>query len=367
MKTAIDPGQILQELETDVIGQSSILKFVSVAIFKHLRGEPFGNLMLIGNSGTGKTTTMRSIERLYGSRPELERYRAVVILNANILADEEGNVDTTPMLARLEERARQILGASAQPAAIAELMQNGTVCVDEIDKISGLVGGRPYVTGINIQQALLTLIEGEKLLYPVQGPAGGAATLVEIDTSRMLFLCAGAFESLYDQVFRRVTSAKSGIKLPTTTTYEDGKVQIREHFALVDHFKLDDLFDYGMQPQFLSRFDNAIILQDLSVEVLERIFLDSRDSVWSQSRRFFEGLGVELEITQEAVHRIAREAFVNRRIGARALKTIYSRIIKPFEFQPHGRPEMSVRDGVPCLVIDKDLVVAQLEGRGLEA
>lgn len=361
MQTDITPRQILDELQADVIGQPNILRFVSVAIFKHLRGEPFGNLMMIGNSGTGKTTTMRSIERLYASRPELERYRAVVILNANIMADEEGNVDTAPLLARLEERARQILGPQATPAALAQLMENSTVCLDEIDKISGIVGGRPYVTGINIQQALLTLIEGEKVLHSIGGSSAAAAA-VEIDTSRMLFLCAGAFETLYDQVFSRVTSAKSGIKLPTTTTYEDGKVQIREHFALVDHFKLDDLFDYGMQPQFLSRFDNAIILEDLTVEVLERIFLESRDSVWSQSKRFFAGLGVELEITPDAVHRIAREAFVNRRIGARALKTIYSRIIKPFEFDPYSGTRMQDGSGSRHLLIDKQLVVAELEG-----
>jgi ATP-dependent Clp protease ATP-binding subunit ClpX len=357
---AMSPTEIFSALSKDVIGQESTLRFVSVAIFKHIQGEPFGNLLMIGSSGTGKTTTMRAMERLYSSTPAFESYRTVIILNANILANDEGTVDTTPLLLRLEERARQILGENALPQEIGRLMQHATVCIDEVDKVSAVVGGRPFVTGINIQQALLTLIEGETLLYPVRDPRGGPSTPVEIDTGRMLFLCAGAFETLYDQVFRRVISPKSGIKLPTTTTYEDGKVQIREHFTLVDHFKLEDLFDYGMQPQFLSRFDNAIILEDLNPEVLRRIFLETRDSVFQRSRNFFKRYGIELEITDDAARRIAREASKSSRIGARALKTVYGRIIKPFEFDPFSRPEVTGNGRNRRLVIDKETVVRAL-------
>ena len=186
----MQPPEIYADLLRSVLGQDATLKYVSVAIFKHLQGEPFGNLMLIGNSGTGKTTTMRAMEELYGSRAEFERYRCVIILNANVLANEEGTVDATPLLARLEERARQIAGDDATGEEIANLMQHATVCIDEVDKVSSIVGGRPFVTGINIQQALLTLIEGERILHPLRT----SAKQVTIDTSKMLFLCAGAFE-----------------------------------------------------------------------------------------------------------------------------------------------------------------------------
>src|SRR5688572_17726092 len=150
------PTDIHAFLQADVIGQEEALRYVAVAIFKHLRGERFGNLMLIGNSGTGKTTIMRSMERLYRSEPELADRRVVVIMNASTLANDEGIVDPHRLLHRLEERARQILGPDAEPAELGRYMEHATVCLDEIDKITGVVGGKPYVTGINIQQALLT-------------------------------------------------------------------------------------------------------------------------------------------------------------------------------------------------------------------
>src|SRR6185503_20582870 len=101
-----------------------------------------------------------------------------------------------------EEKARVIMGNEITPEQMATYMEKATVCIDEVDKVSAVVGGRPFVTGINIQQALLTLIEGETILYPVRDPRTGAPTPIEIDSGRMLFLCAGAFETLYDQVFR---------------------------------------------------------------------------------------------------------------------------------------------------------------------
>jgi ATP-dependent Clp protease ATP-binding subunit ClpX len=178
----------------------------------------------------------------------------------------------------------------------------------------------------------------------------------------MLFLCAGAFETLYDQVFHRVTSPKSGIKLPTTTTYVNGKITIREYFTLRHHFRQEDLFEYGMQPQFLSRFDNAVILDDLNAGILSRIFREPAEGVFQTSRSFFRNYGIDLAITDDAVLKIAEEAAKSSRIGARALKSIYGRIIKPFEFDPFSREEVAKNgDGGHHLVIDEKLVSEALK------
>jgi ATP-dependent Clp protease ATP-binding subunit ClpX len=359
---SMKPVEIFNVLSQSVIGQEEALRYVSVAIFKHLQGEKYGNLLLIGNSGTGKTTIMRAIESLYHTHEEFAEYRVVLIMNANTLATEEGAVDTSRLFARLEERTRQVLGDGATAEQIGRAMERATVCLDEIDKVSGMIGGKPYVTGINIQQAVLTLIEGERVPHRITAPnkegvIESASTW--LDTGKMLFLCAGAFETLYDQVFHRVTSPKSGIKLPTTTTYVNGKITIREYFTLRHHFRPEDLFEYGMQPQFLSRFDNAVILEDLTAGTLARIFKEPREGVLQTSQNFFRKYGIDLDITDDAVQKIAEEAAKSSRIGARALKSVYGKIIKPFEFDPFSREEVRTAngDGGPHrLVIDDKLV-----------
>jgi len=357
----MQPVEINSYLANRVIGQEETLRYVAVAIFKHLQGEKFGNLLLIGNSGTGKTTIMRGIEALYNDNAAFQEHRVVLIMNASTFATEEGAVDTSRLFFRLEERARQVLGANATAEEIARSMERATVCLDEIDKISGIIGGKPYVTGINIQQAVLTLIEGERVVHRITVMKDGVAEQSShwIDTSKMLFLCAGAFENLYDQVFQRVISPKSGIKLPQTTTYINGKIQIREYFTLRHHFRPEDLFEYGMQPQFLSRFDNAVILEDLTATTLGRIFLEPAEGVLQTSQNFFRKYGIELEITESAAKKIAEEASRSSRIGARALKSVYGKIIKPFEFDPFSRPEVTAFPDDPAkrkLVIDDALV-----------
>lgn len=354
------PVEINEFLANHVIGQEEALRYVSVAIFKHLQGEKYGNLLLIGNSGTGKTTIMRGIEALYQAHEDFQEHRVVLIMNANTLATEEGAVDTSRLFMRLEERARQVLGEGASAEQIARSMERATVCLDEIDKVSGVIGGKPYVTGINIQQALLTLIEGERVLHRMTVMKDGVpeAAAVWIDTSKMLFLCAGAFETLYDQIFARVTSPKSGVKLPTVTTYINGKIQIREYFTLKHHFRPEDLFEYGMQPQFLSRFDNAVILEDLTAGTLSRIFRELREGVFQTSQGFFRKYGIDLEITDDAVQKIAEEAVKSSRIGARALKSVYGRIIKPFEFDPFSREEVQKNGGDTFRLVIDDRIVS---------
>ncbi len=177
----------------------------------------------------------------------------------------------------------------------------------------------------------------------------------------MLFLCAGAFEKLYDQVYDRVTSPTSRVKLPTETVIIEDEVEIREYFTLRHHFKQEDLFDYGMQPQFLSRFDNSIILEDLNPEILKRVFLETEDSVFKASQGFFKNYGIDLQVTDGAAGKIADEAAKARRIGARALKEVYGRIIKPFEFDPFSREEVQ-KNGEECrLVLDEGLVSRALK------
>jgi ATP-dependent Clp protease ATP-binding subunit ClpX len=119
-----------------------------------------------------------------------------------------------------------------------------------------------------------------------------------------------------------------------------------------------------MQPQFLSRFDNAVILEDLTATTLARIFKEPAEGVLQTSRNFFQKYGIDLEVTDDAVQKIADEASKSSRIGARALKSVYGRIIKPFEFDPFSRQEVRPVNGgggPHRLVIDDKLVTEALK------
>ena len=118
---AITPKVLFDELRRGVLGQDRALRFVSVAIHKHVLGKVSGNILLIGSSGTGKTTIMNNIQRLYDTVPGFEPFRAVTILNANLLVDSE-RTEFRPdrMFAAVEQRARVILGEKPSLAQLEE-------------------------------------------------------------------------------------------------------------------------------------------------------------------------------------------------------------------------------------------------------
>jgi len=120
--------------------------------------------------------------------------------------------------------------------------------------------------------------------------------------------------------------------------------QVRETlaFELRDWLRNDDLFDYGMSPQFLSRFDAVLLLDNLSQDELVRIFLEVPDSAFHQTRAYFESRGIHLAISPAAVRRIAVEASRQPRLGARALKEAFRRVVRDYEFDPRA----AAKDGV---------------------
>jgi ATP-dependent protease Clp ATPase subunit len=122
--------------------------------------------------------------------------------------------------------------------------------------------------------------------------------------------------------------------LQAVTVVEEGRVQEELQFSLGDWLRNEDLFDYGMSPQFLSRFDAVVLLHDLGVEHLLRIFLESPESALHQSRAWFESRGQHLALSPAAARRIAAEAARQPRLGARALKEVFRRVIRQYEFDP---------------------------------
>ena len=335
---AISPKVLFEELRRGVLGQDRALRFASVAIHKHLLGKVSGNILLIGSSGTGKTTIMNNIQRLYDTVPGFENFRAVTILNANLLVDSD-RTEFRPdrMFSAIEQRARVILGERPSLAALKETMERATVCVDEVDKMSTVIAGKPNPIGVVLQQGLLTLMEGERVPYRLHAFDGekDREQTVEIDTRKMMFVCGGAFEGLYDQVYNRVSRSGSGERIKTEAVKTaDGGVRLETRFSLADFLKIKDLFEYGMVPQFMARFDKVVVLNDLNTAILKEILLGSYDSPLARTQRYFESLDIVLEIDDMAAAMIAERASQENRTGARALRDVFSEIVNPIEFDP---------------------------------
>jgi ATP-dependent Clp protease ATP-binding subunit ClpX len=328
------PAQIAKALERRVVGQPEAVREISVALAKKLARLEVGNVLLIGSSGSGKTTLMRAVEELLASSPALALRSTVVRVHANILGEEaEQGRPGERLLGRLLERAREQLGEAAPVERLLDQARHGLVFVDEVDKIRSQLGGQPNVAGIRAQEALLTLIENEAVPFSLPAWAGG--NIVSLDTSGLLFVCAGAFEGLYDSVYQRVTVGKDqGALKPVTVVDEEGRAREELQFSLRDWLKTEDLFEYGVSPQFLSRFDAVVLLEPLSEEALLKILAESTDSGLKQSQAYFASFGCRLEITRDAAGRIVREAARQPRLGARALKEVFRRIVAPLEFEP---------------------------------
>src|SRR5436190_7717480 len=201
------PPVIAAALQQRVIGQHAAVREMSIALAKKLAGLRVGNILMIGSSGTGKTTLMRAVESYLAADPALASRSTVVRIHANVLGEEaQAGRPGEAVLRRLLERAREQLGAEATLEALLERASRGIVFVDEVDKIRGDIGGQPNVSGIRAQEALLTLIENESV--PFELPPWAGDRVVTIDSSGLLFVCGGAFEGLYDAVFDRVTIGK---------------------------------------------------------------------------------------------------------------------------------------------------------------
>jgi len=278
-------------------------------------------------------------------------------VHANVLADEaEGGRPGEGVIRRLLARARDQLGAGAPVSRIVERARDGIVFVDEIDKIRAVVGGEANVAGIRAQEALLTLMENASV--PIVMPEWAGGGIETFDAADLWFVGAGAFEGLYDSVHDRVTLGSDRGALQPTTVVTEGEVHQETRFRLADWLRNEDLFEYGMSPQFFSRFDAVILLEDLGVDELIHIFLESPESGYLHSRAYFQHHGVELALSPAAVRRIAEEAASRPRLGARALKEVFRRIVRRYEFDP----QQEARDGV--VVLDLPEVEAALASPG---
>src|SRR5438874_3457077 len=339
------PREVYEEVRKGVVGQDDAIREISVAVVKHLVGHPAPNILLIGNSGSGKTTLMRAVEQFLAGRPDLFQYANLVRINANVLAEERQGYGRS-VLSRLYANARKIFGPDAPPEVLLHSVERGMIFIGEVDKIRAEVKGQPNVRGIVAQEALLTLMENENVEFEYEGQ------MHAVNSSGVLFVAGGAFEELYDAVLRRATIGQDVAPMrPIVVVSASGEVREELPFHLRDYLKYDDLFRFGMTPQFVSRFESIVVLNDLAEGDLARIFVEPEGSIFRTSRDYFARFGVDLQITRGALVAIAWEASRQKRLGARALREAYRRVINNLEFDP-----VNGEGGKRTLTIDEEMV-----------
>jgi ATP-dependent Clp protease ATP-binding subunit ClpX len=348
--STLRPREVYEELCKSVVGQDDAIREISVAVVKHSVGHPAPNILLIGNSGSGKTTLMRAVEHFLSREKALNRFANVVRINANVLAEERQGYGGA-VLGRLFANAKARLGPSASPDDILQSVERGILFIDEVDKIRADVRGQANVRGIVAQEALLTLMENENVEFDVDGKT------YAVNSSNVLFVAGGAFEELYESVYRRATIGQDVAPMkPIVVVSASGEVREELPFHLRDYLKYDDLFRYGMTPQFVSRFESIIVLNDLAESDLARIFVEPDGSIFRTSRAYFQRFGIDLQITRPALIAIAWDAARQKRLGARALRETFRRVIRNLEFDPAD-------SGGGVITVDETMVKNALSSR----
>lgn len=311
------PKEINDFLNQYIIGQDEAKKYLSVAVYNHykriLRKENVddvdiekSNIILVGPTGTGKTLLAKTIARLLDV--------PFTIVDATVLT-EAGYVGED-----IESLLTRLLQACDYDVAKAE---KGIVFIDEIDKIARK-SDNPSITrdvsGEGVQQGLLKLLEGSKVLVPPQGGRKHPEQkLIEVDTKDILFICGGAFDGIERKIALRLNTHVVGYN-------QDDTIRRRVRENLMQYVMPQDLKSFGLIPEIIGRLPVLTALEPLDRQALRRILIEPKNAIIRQYQRLFEMDGVELEFTNEALDLIVDKA-IEYKLGARGLRSIVETIM----------------------------------------
>ncbi|MCB9521024.1 MAG: ATP-dependent Clp protease ATP-binding subunit ClpX [Myxococcales bacterium] len=312
------PPAIRAYLDEHVIGQERAKKALSVAVYNHFKrirddeaDDPTelskGNILMIGPTGSGKTLIARTLAKKLGVPFALAD--ATALTEAGYVGEDVESIVKSLWIAAERD---------------AKLAAHGVVCIDEVDKIAksgGSAGGMRDVGGEGVQQALLKVLESQRVSIAPDGPRGRPQQQepVQVDTTDILFVCCGSFDGLHEIVERRVSHSAIGFGADASRVKATRNELLRQVTP-------QDLVRFGLIPEFIGRLPVIVTLDELDSDEMVEILWKPRNSLVRQYRALFDFEGVKLRFHHEALASIVAEA-TTRGAGARGLRSILERVM----------------------------------------